>query len=251
MPPTSIGAPARARSVRSGIGVLGTAAALLVLLTGYLSVTPASAATSHAQPAGCTIRGTDGDDSLRGTPGDDVICAGAGDDVVHGRGGRDVIYGGPGDDVLVGGPGKDLIMGGPGEDEIAQGRPAQTYTVRLSAQWETPYTGDLYFNPKACGEWDGRPWHGDPTHPGTVTFTVRDTGDRDCRWIQAFITLDEPYSGGAPQTSRFAFMVTVDFRAGRTPWASVRCGGPPEHPTCSEDHGGARNGVFDLNVIVY
>jgi hypothetical protein len=74
-----------------------------------------------ADPRGCTITGTAGNDHLAGTPGDDVICAGAGDDVIDGGGGNDVIYGDAGDDTIAGGGGEDSIYGDAGDDRLAGG----------------------------------------------------------------------------------------------------------------------------------
>ena len=79
--------------------------------------------------SGCTIVGTDGDDTLRGTPGADVICGLGGDDVISGLGGDDILIGGPGDDTLYGGDdtrigvrdGDDALFGGPGDDTLAGG----------------------------------------------------------------------------------------------------------------------------------
>ncbi len=72
-------------------------------------------------PAGCTITGTEGDDTLNGTTGDDVICGLGGDDLIRGNVGFDRIYGGPGDDDLSGDADDDLIVGGDGSDRIAGG----------------------------------------------------------------------------------------------------------------------------------
>jgi hypothetical protein len=92
-----------------------------------------------ADPRGCTITGSSGDDRLTGTPGDDVICSGAGadrvaagrgDDAVFGDGGddrlggdsgKDTLYGDDGDDRLEGDTGDDVLAGGPGEDRLDGG----------------------------------------------------------------------------------------------------------------------------------
>ena len=71
--------------------------------------------------SGCTIVGTDEEDTLRGTPGDDVICGLGGDDTVDGLGGDDIIVGGPGADTVVGGDGADILLGGPGADSLIGG----------------------------------------------------------------------------------------------------------------------------------
>jgi hypothetical protein len=75
-----------------------------------------------ADPRGCTVTGTAGNDRLVGTPHADVICAGSGDDVVDGRGGDDVIYGDAGNDRLVGGDGDDTLYGDDGTDMLDGGR---------------------------------------------------------------------------------------------------------------------------------
>ena len=95
-----------------------------------------------AQPRGCTITGSDGDDRLTGTRRDDVICAGdgddrviagGGDDAVFGDGGddrargdtgKDTLYGDDGDDRLRGAAGDDVLAGGPGNDLLGGGRGA-------------------------------------------------------------------------------------------------------------------------------
>ncbi|MEZ5230606.1 MAG: calcium-binding protein [Acidimicrobiales bacterium] len=72
-------------------------------------------------PAGCTITGTDGDDTLNGTTDDDVICGLGGNDLIRGNLGFDRIYGGPGDDDLSGDAADDLLVGGAGNDRLAGG----------------------------------------------------------------------------------------------------------------------------------
>jgi len=68
--------------------------------------------------AGCTIIGTEGDDTLEGTPGDDVICGLGDNDTIEGDEGPDTIGGGIGNDNLHGGPGVDIIRGNAGADTI-------------------------------------------------------------------------------------------------------------------------------------
>jgi len=68
--------------------------------------------------AGCTILGTEGDDTLEGTPGDDVICGLGGNDQLHRGLGDDEIYGGAGNDIINGGLGADIIRGNAGTDTI-------------------------------------------------------------------------------------------------------------------------------------
>ena len=113
-------------------GWLLLAAALLVCL---LVAFPAAAHGAHAtgeQPGlghegiGCTVVGTESDDTLVGTEGDDVICGLGGDDVIHGRGGNDTIRGGGGGDLIRGGKGDDTIYGGGGDDILRGGRGADT-----------------------------------------------------------------------------------------------------------------------------
>jgi hypothetical protein len=69
-------------------------------------------------PAGCTITGTEGDDTLTGTSGRDVICGLGGDDTIRAGGGSDVVLGGPGNDVIAGGGGGDDLSGGAGADQM-------------------------------------------------------------------------------------------------------------------------------------
>ena len=85
----------------------------------------------NADPRGCTITGTPGDDRLRGTRGDDVICGLGGDDEISGGGGEDVIYGDAGVDTLSGSgtvygddgndrvTGDGVLSGGPGDDTLS------------------------------------------------------------------------------------------------------------------------------------
>jgi hypothetical protein len=70
-------------------------------------------------PRGCTITGTEGDDTLTGGAGDDVICALGGNDAIAGGGGQDVLYGDAGDDRLGGEDGDDTLYGDEGDDELA------------------------------------------------------------------------------------------------------------------------------------
>lgn len=65
---------------------------------------------------GCTITGTNGNDTLNGTNGNDVICGLGGNDTIDGGNGTDTIYGGPGNDAISGGNGGDTIYAGPGND---------------------------------------------------------------------------------------------------------------------------------------
>ena len=74
-----------------------------------------------AGTTGCSITGTDADDTIYGTAGDDVICALNGNDIVYGRGGTDIIIGGGDDDIIYGGPGDDLMSGGAGDDTLYGG----------------------------------------------------------------------------------------------------------------------------------
>jgi hypothetical protein len=76
----------------------------------------------NADPRGCTITGTNGDDELQGTARRDVICAGGGDDEITGRGGRDAIFGDGGDDTLAGAKGDDTLYGDAGDDRLRGGR---------------------------------------------------------------------------------------------------------------------------------
>ncbi len=73
----------------------------------------------NADPRGCTIEGTRGDDVLIGTSGDDVICGLGGDDVIYGNGGDNALFGDAGDDRLAGGAGDDVLYGGDGDDRLA------------------------------------------------------------------------------------------------------------------------------------
>lgn len=67
---------------------------------------------------GCTILGTEEDDTLRGTSGSDVICGLGGNDTIYGSGGNDIIRAGRGDDTIYGQAGNDTIYGGYGNDNI-------------------------------------------------------------------------------------------------------------------------------------
>jgi Putative glucoamylase/RTX calcium-binding nonapeptide repeat (4 copies) len=81
-----------------------------------------------ADPRGCTIRGTRGDDRLRGTAGDDVICAGDGNDRVAAGSGRDAVFGDAGDDTLDGEDGDDTLYGDDGDDRL-RGGPGEDVTA--------------------------------------------------------------------------------------------------------------------------
>jgi hypothetical protein len=83
----------------------------------------------NADPRGCTIEGTPGDDVLDGTPGDDVICGGEGDDLIRGGGGEDVIYGDAGDDRIHGEAGDDVLYGAEGDDRLFGGPAADVLSA--------------------------------------------------------------------------------------------------------------------------
>ena len=87
---------------------------LLVVLAGL----SAAVSSAGAQPAGCDIVGTAGDDVLVGTDAGETICGLGGDDVIEGGGGDDLLRGGPGNDVLRGGEGRDVLLGGGGHDDL-------------------------------------------------------------------------------------------------------------------------------------
>jgi len=78
---------------------------------------------------GCTVTGTDGDDTLRGGPGD-VVCGGDGNDRLSGGDGTQIFHGGAGDDTirgesdqdqLFGDDGNDILRGGSNTDELSGG----------------------------------------------------------------------------------------------------------------------------------
>ena len=73
---------------------------------------------------GCTITGTNGNNTLNGTNGNDVICALGGNDTINGGNGNDTIYAGAGNDVADGGNADDTVHGGDGDDVIGGGNGA-------------------------------------------------------------------------------------------------------------------------------
>jgi Ca2+-binding RTX toxin-like protein len=130
----------------------------LCLVTGFLLVADAAAATpscaegpetvggtTYGTPCGDLIVAPAGVESVKGGGGDDMIVAaaitaasdcpsgcflgvgsqtfegGPGNDVVFGERGNDTLKGGEGDDQLFGGIGDDLVQGGPGNDRLAGG----------------------------------------------------------------------------------------------------------------------------------
>ncbi len=70
---------------------------------------------------GCTIVGTNGNNTISGTPGADVICALGGNDTIGTGGGADRIYGGPGGDAISSAGGNDVLNGGRGGDVLRSG----------------------------------------------------------------------------------------------------------------------------------
>ncbi|MGH3871622.1 MAG: hypothetical protein ACRDSR_08935 [Pseudonocardiaceae bacterium] len=75
---------------------------------------------------GCTITGTNGNDTLNGTNGADVICGLGGNDTITGGNNNDTIYAGPGNDTIDGGNGADTIYAGDGNDGVGGGNGADT-----------------------------------------------------------------------------------------------------------------------------
>ena len=80
---------------------------------------------------GCTIWGTERDDTLRGTPGNDVICGLGGNDTIYGNGGDDIIRTGGGNDTIYGEAGNDLIYSVAGDDTIYAGEGDDTIKAGL------------------------------------------------------------------------------------------------------------------------
>jgi len=72
-----------------------------------------------ARHLGCTISGTDQDDTLVGTPADDIICALGGNDTIDSQQGADTILdGGPGADTIYNEQGVDVMLGVASEDTV-------------------------------------------------------------------------------------------------------------------------------------
>lgn len=101
------------------------AAGVAVLLATALWFIPSALGQQPEEeepmPKGCTITGTEGNDSgadaLTGTAAADVICGLAGDDELIGLEGDDLLNGGSGDDLLDCGDGIDIAdysLAGPG-----------------------------------------------------------------------------------------------------------------------------------------
>ncbi len=70
---------------------------------------------------GCTITGTDGNDTLTGDAEDNIICGLDGEDTINGLGGDDRIFGGGGIDTITAGAGDDVVNGDEGGDSIDGG----------------------------------------------------------------------------------------------------------------------------------
>ena len=81
---------------------------------------------TEPRPPGCTIVGTEHNETLRGTSGRDVICGLGGNDVLIGNNGDDLLYGGSGDDRLDGGNGHDNLQGASGVDTLLGGNDNDT-----------------------------------------------------------------------------------------------------------------------------
>ena len=118
-------------------------------------------ATSPSALLGCTMSGTEGNDSLIGTTGNDTICGFGGDDLIYGMGGNDTIYGGEGNDTIYGdgssvssflpsyfvrnldtvsNPGNDTLDGGTGVDAL-YGGPGVNPCKGNGATWDV---GDVF-----------------------------------------------------------------------------------------------------------
>ena len=76
---------------------------------------------TRVAPEGCTIIGTDGDDTLIGTSADEFICGLDGDDLILPYGGADTVLAGSGIDVIKASDGPDHLYGGAGDDNISGG----------------------------------------------------------------------------------------------------------------------------------
>jgi Ca2+-binding RTX toxin-like protein len=131
----------------------------------------AAESTTVNNALGCTITGTNGNDTLNGTNGADVICGLGGDDTIHGGNGNDTIYGGPGNDTIYGGNGNDTINGGPGNDIIDGGNGDDVLTDTSGTDTLSGGNGDDTINVQ-----DGT--GGDTANGGNGNDTCTvDTGD--------------------------------------------------------------------------
>ncbi len=95
------------------------ALAATALVVALLPTVPAAAVpTGAARAGGCTITGTQADNTLVGGSRQDMICGRGGDDRLSGNDGNDKLRGGGGDDTLTGGSGNDVLGGGKGNDTL-------------------------------------------------------------------------------------------------------------------------------------
>ncbi len=72
-------------------------------------------------PAGCTIIGTDNNDTLHGTNAVNTICGLKGNDTIDPRDGNDIVIAADGDDHILASAGNDTLYGGAGADTIEAG----------------------------------------------------------------------------------------------------------------------------------
>lgn len=88
------------------------------------------------------IHGDAGDDFLDGGEDADIVYGGAGNDIIIGEdgalgpwiGGGDLLDGGAGDDSISGNAGDDIVIGGLGRDVLSDGRGADRYVFRSTAE---------------------------------------------------------------------------------------------------------------------
>lgn len=106
------------------------------LVTGSISLLPATAQTPSSTPSTLGSDPVDGanvlslgsgDDTVSGLNTLDIIFGGAGNDQLSGNGGNDLLYGGLGADILIGGEGNDVLWGDGGNDRLIGGAGADTF----------------------------------------------------------------------------------------------------------------------------
>jgi Ca2+-binding RTX toxin-like protein len=98
-----------------------TAAATILVVSGFIVGPAPAGATFRCFGRPATIVGTNGADDIRGTPGNDVIVLRGGHDSAGALAGNDRVCGGDGEDTINLGPGADRGSGGTADDGVSGG----------------------------------------------------------------------------------------------------------------------------------
>ena len=108
----------RMRPTRSGMQTNQASTSSSSFDPGPNANTDSDAIDVQVNTRGCTMIGTNADETIDGTGEDDVICGLQGADTIDGKDGADTVFGERGPDTITDHSGTDELHGGPGDDSL-------------------------------------------------------------------------------------------------------------------------------------